>query len=90
MPVTFGLWLTAVWAAAMTTIAIPELLPVSIGDESRRAIGVASGWVTMMLIGWPQMKEWGSKRVVRAGFALYAITISLLGCAVYGVVMLGS
>lgn len=88
MQPTLGLWLTAVWASAMTMIAIPGLLPLSMGDESRRAIGVAAGWVAMMLIAWPYMKERARKRLADAGFAGYAALVGVLGCGVYKIMML--
>jgi hypothetical protein len=85
---TLGLWLTAVWAGAMTMIAIPGLLPLSMDDESRRAVGVAAGWAAMMLIAWPQMRERARGRLAGAGFAGYATLVGVLGCVVYGVMML--
>ena len=85
---SLALWVTAVWSGTMTMVAMPQLLPLAWSSDVRSAMGVASGWMAMMLIAWPSIHVTHVRPFTNRGFGAYAAIVAALGCLVFGLMQL--
>jgi len=76
------LWFTAVWAASMTLLGIPSLLPSEWAYEVRNAVGFSLAGVTAALIAWPHFKV-TSPLGAKWSFRQYAVSVAAVGAFLF-------